>query len=165
MNTTFVSNQQNIGLAVRVVQEATIIAGLNITASLNKSTDFMQVGFEQNNHQQDYLAYVFLSPAAFRKMNAQANMRKKRITSVVFKNSVLFQRQDLNGTRVDNADIIESNIISVSVNGRRVSGLSEDEEVQNYFRPHSLNFKGKRKCVYWNFKAKGLPNAYISRRV
>ncbi len=152
----FRCRQENLAATIETIEEVTIDEGLNITAIHNKTTDFLDVEFHKGAFAGN-LAYIHLSSATLRKINSTQNWKNRKISSVAFRNSILFEEGNANETNSKVLTKVDSHVVSVSINGHRISGLKGDEEIQNYFKLSSadLSSSDKRKCVYWNVKARG----------
>lgn len=148
------NQQENLAMGINIFDEKTIENGLNIHGYVNKSTGLAELNFNDKTTAIDQMAYVFLSPTSLRKINKGGSLKQKKITSFLFTKSVLFQTTSKNGTGPNNLKIVDSKIISITVNGRRVQNLNGDEEIQNYFKPTSSLKNATYSCVYWDFKAK-----------
>ena len=161
------NQQENLAMGINIFDTKTIENGLNIHGFVNKSTGLAELNFNNNTSNIDPMAYVFLSPTSLRKINKGGNWKQKKITSFLFTKSVLFQTANQNSTGPNNLKVVDSKVISISVNGRRVQNLNGDEEIQNYFKPKSRLKNASYSCVYWDFKAKSklyfqpLRNIYI----
>ena len=155
MNSTLTNEQENMAFGINLFKNRMVNDGLTILGFRNETTQLPQLMFSEGKltKKTATMAYVYLSPASFQKINKNGSLKNQRLTSFFFNKPVFFQTLDDSVDKSKRRDIINGKIVSVMINGRTIQDLKGDEEIQNYFRP---NATGRIKCVYWNFKAKGL---------
>eukprot|EP00794_Sanderia_malayensis_P014271 gene14271-15758_t len=168
MRGRFECKQENLGLAIETIDEEDIHNGLSISANQNKSTGLFEVQFQRNSNHitaADNLAFIHLSAATLRKINSTQKWKTKRVSGVAYKTGILFADDGETAVNAMNSNLksgvrvskLDSKVVSVSVNGHRISGLKGNEELRSYFKLNSSQAisNARRKCVYWNLKARG----------
>ena len=98
--------------------------------------------------QPEDITSIYLPGKLLSKAQGLLASKELRITTLLFDNTVLFEKH-----KEDNKKILSSKVFSAAIKSVHLTGLTENEELQSAFKPIFPVQNRSVECVFWDFLA------------